>query len=134
MKNPVSFLVVEAILAPILDPQEPVFSDIANVDGNNQQQVREVIRRYIKPYFESFDDRSKKVIADSVLYFSSTEELPDITPLDALPTPFELKQSIVNFCTLLSDELNIVPTGFHPGNCEYMDNLTLVHRLRRLKK
>ncbi len=133
MKYPVSFLVVEATLAPILDAEEEVCSEIASVDGKNQEQVREVVRKYIVPYFVSFDDRSKKVIANSILYFACAKQLPDTTPLDALPTPFELEQNITDFCNLLLDELKISSSEFCLEDCEYSDDLSLVHRLRRLK-
>lgn len=131
MKRYVGFIFFEALLAPIFDPQEPVLSELLNVNGSDERQVRAVIRRYVKPYYDSFDDRSRAVMADSILYFATAKDLPETPPLDALPTPFEMRQSVRELCEWIESELTIDSGSFALGECEYTDNLSLVHRLRR---
>lgn len=131
MKKPVGFIFVEAVLAPLCDPQEPACSELAAVDGADERQMRQVIRNYVKPYYESFDDQSKATISNSILYFAHAENLPETMPLDALPTSFELTQEIDVLCAWLLAELCIESKEFDLGECEYSDNLSLVHRLRR---
>lgn len=131
MKKLVGFIVLEAVLAPICDPQEPLFSLLSNVNGKDENQIKEVMREYVKPYYDSFDERSKQIINDSILYFSFSEILQENVELDALPTPFELPNDVKKFCRLLQMELGIQPTSLDIKDCEYSDDLSLVHRLRR---
>lgn len=131
MTRPVGFIFIEALLAPLCDPLEPVRSELLRVNGVDERQVREVIQKYVKPYYESFDERSKITIADSILYFASAKSLPMTTSLDALPTPFELAQEIHVLCGWLSTELRIGSKEFNLADCEYTDNLSFVHRLHR---
>lgn len=129
--RPVGFIVIEAVLAPVLDPPEPTQSQLALVDGADGAQVRDVIRKYVKPYYESFDDQSRKVIADSILYFSNSPSIPETIPLDVLPTPFELTQTIDELCAWLANELCIDNREFDYRDCEYSEDLNVVHRLTR---
>lgn len=131
--RPVGFNQIEAVLAPVLDPPEPALSELAMVNGANSSQVRDVIRKYIKPYYDSFDDQSRKVIADSILYFSHAPSLPETIPLDVLPTPFELTQKIDELCAWLATELCIDNREFDFRDCEYSEDLSVVHRLTRDK-
>lgn len=131
MTRLVGFIVLEALLAPICDPQEPLYSLLSNVSGNDENQIKGVIREYVKPYYDSFDERSKQIISDSILYFSVSELAQENLALDALPTPFDLPNDVRKFCLFLVKELDIKSTGFEVRDCEYSDDLSLVHRLRR---
>lgn len=127
----VGFIVLEAVLAPIIEPQETLCSMLACVDGGDEQQLRAVVRRYIKPYYDSFDSWSKVVITDSVLYFFNVGCFPDGVSLESLPVPFDFPQDLRALCLCLIDELVIEREGFDVHDCEYCDELSLVHRLRR---
>lgn len=130
----VGFVVLEAVLSPLCEPQEPLYSQLADVNGENEQQLRRVVREVIKPYYESFDSWSKEVISDSVWYFSLADELPAAVCFDALPIPFDLPQDLKRFCLYLQEELGVEKEWFETSECEYSDDLSLVHRLRRSKR
>lgn len=127
----VGFVVLEAVLSPLCDPQEPLYSQLVGVNGEDEQQLRRVVREVVRPYYESFDSWSKGVISDSVLYFARADELPAAACFDALPIPFDLPQDLKKFCLYLQEELGIEKKGFEMSACEYSDDLGLVHRLRR---
>jgi hypothetical protein len=94
--------------------------------------VREMIRKYVKPYYDSFDERSREVMGNSVLCFAfAHQQLPKTPPLDALPMPLELTQSVDVLCAWLLQELSIDTAGFSPDQCEFSNDLGLVHRQRR---
>ena len=126
MKKLVGFNVLEAILAPICEPQEPEYSKLSQINGCDEHQMRSVIKNFIKPYYDSFDEQSRKVIADSILIFS----LLKVT-LEGLPTPFDLTSDISQFCEWLMEELMIEKENFNLEKFEYSDDLSLVHRLQR---
>ena len=69
--------------------------------------MRSVIRNFIKPYYDSFDEQIRKVIADSILYFSLQKKLPLKVTLEGLPTPFDLTSDISQLCEWLMEELMI---------------------------
>ena len=93
--------------------------------------MRTVIRSFIKPYYDSFDEQSWKVIADSILYFSLQKKLPLKVTLEGLPTPFDLTSDISQLCEWLMEELMIEKENFNLEKFEYSDDLSLVHRLQR---
>lgn len=131
MKIPVGFNVLEAVLAPLCEPQEPVYSKLSGVIGSDEHQMRDVIREFVKPYYDSFDDRSRKIIAGTIIYFTFKGQESKGVTLDSLPTPFDLPQDINKLCLWLLKELEIDETGFNLEEFEYSDDLSLVHRLRR---
>lgn len=67
-------------------------SELLRVDGKDGCEVREVFKKYVGAYFETFDTRSQEVMVDSIRYFSNPVESSDVLPMDALPTPFELRK------------------------------------------
>ncbi|WMN17987.1 hypothetical protein QL104_00870 [Pseudomonas piscis] len=129
----VGFVVLEAVLAPIIEPQEPLYSKLARVDGEDEQQLRCVIREYVRPYFNSFDSWSKAFISNTILYFFKVGGFPEGVSLESLPVPFDLSQDLRMLCLCLIDELVIQGERFDVLECEYCDDLSLVHRLRRNK-
>lgn len=131
MRRRVGFSVVEAILAPVLDIQES--GSFRGTEGDSEQQLREVMRKYIKPYYASFDPDSRDVIDDSVLYLSKFSPTSPVVPLDALPTPFEIKQALPVFCQWLAEELGVRDRSMDAENFEYSNDLSIVHRLRRMR-
>ena len=131
MTTKVGFIVLEAVLAPICEPQEPVYSKLLKVNGEDENQMRAVIREFIKPYYDSFDKKSREVIADTILYLSLEKKIPNNVSFDSLPTPFDLTHEMSKFCTWLTKELMIEKEDFNLAQCEYTDDLSLVHRLRR---
>lgn len=131
MAQEVGFIVLEAVLAPICDPQEPIYSELVEIEGGVEQEVRKVIREYVKPYFDSFDIGSRDVIAASICYFARGGRPPEDVALDALPTPFELPSDIGLFCNWLAEELAIDVTGCDLMEYQYTNDLSVVHRLRR---
>jgi hypothetical protein len=93
--------------------------------------MRSVIKNFIKPYYDSFDEQSLKVIADSILYFSLQKKPPLRVTLEGLPTPFDLTSSISQLCDWLMEELMIKKENFNAEKFDYSDDLSLVHRLQR---
>ncbi|MGX5726976.1 hypothetical protein ACWKWZ_18225 [Metapseudomonas otitidis] len=130
----VGFIFIEAVLSPLCDPQEPLYSDLLDVDGEDDLQLRKVVREIVRPYYDSFDARSKDVISDSILYFAFVDKFPEFVCFDALPIPFDLPRDSRKFCMLLLEELEIKKEGFDLRSCEYSDDVKLVHRLRRNNK
>ncbi len=51
---------------PLCEPQEPDYSKLSQVNGCDEHQMRTVIRSFIKAYYDSFDEQSWKVIADTI--------------------------------------------------------------------
>lgn len=134
MPIPVSFNVLEAVLAPICEPPEPDYSALALVDGHQEHEVRGVFRKFVKPYFDSFDDKSKKIIGESVLYFArGNYSIPD-SFLDSLPVPFDLPTDIRAISSWLAEELDIQALSPDFTNVEYINELNLVHSLRRVSR
>lgn len=133
MKKKVGFVVIEALFSPILDPAEPLMSELLRVDGKDDCEVREVFKKYVGAYFETFDTRSQEIMVDSIRYFSNPVESSDVLPMDALPTPFELRQTLSTICRWLLEDLAIHPSDAKTGNVEYerTEDLALAHRLRR---
>ena len=131
MKKLVGFNVLEAILAPLCEPQEPDYSNLSLVNGGDEIQMRSVIRNFIKPYYDSFDEKSRKVIADSILYFAFQNKIPSRVTLDGLPTPFDLTPDISKLCIWLQEELMINKSYIDSEKFEYTDDLSLVHSLHR---
>ncbi|MBW8354231.1 MULTISPECIES: hypothetical protein [unclassified Pseudomonas] len=127
----VGFVVLEAVLAPIIEPQEPLYSKLACVDGEDERQLREVISEYVRPYYDSFDTWSKGVISSSILYFFHVGCLPGGVSLESLPVPFDFPQDLRVICSCLIDGLAIERRGIDVREYEYCDELSLVHRLRR---
>ena len=120
---------VEAVLAPVLDVLEP--GSLSEIDGGSEYQLRAVMREYIKPYYASFDPHSREVIDDSVLYLAKFSPAHPVVPLDALPTPFEIRQELPVFCQWLAEELGLRDRHMDPEDFEYSNDLSIVHRLRR---
>lgn len=131
MKKLVGFNVLEAILAPICEPQEPDYSKLSQINGCDEHQMRSVIRNFIKPYYDSFDEQSRKVIADSILYFSLQKNPPLRVTLEGLPAPFDLTSDISQLCDWLMEELMIKKENFDVEKFLYSDDLSLVQRLQR---
>lgn len=133
MKKKVGFVVIEALFSPLLDPAEPLMSELSKVDGNDDREVREVFKKHVGAYFETFDTHSQDVIADSIRYFSNLRESSDVLPMDALPTPFEIRQTLSTICRWLLDDLGIDQSDAETGLVEYerTEDLALAHRLRR---
>jgi hypothetical protein len=46
MKKLVGFNVLEAILAPICEPQEPDYSKLSQINGCDEYQMRSVIKNF----------------------------------------------------------------------------------------
>lgn len=62
---------VDAFLGPLgglADVDETPFDSI---DGNDEQAIRKVIRDELKPHFERWDDKSKRIARDSLAYWLS---------------------------------------------------------------
>lgn len=133
LKNKVGLVVIEALFSPLLDPAEPLMSELSKVDGKDDRDVREVFKKHVGAYFETFDARSQDVIADSIRYFSNLRESSDVLPMDALPTPFELRQTLDTICRWLLEDLGIDQSDAETGLVEYerTEDLALAHRLRR---
>lgn len=129
MRRRVGFAVLEAVLAPVLDVQEPALFD--GTEGDSEPKLRKVLRDYVKPYYESFDQDSRDAIDDSVLYLSRFAPTLPVVPLDALPTPFEIKQELSVFCRWLAEELGVRDRSIGRDEFEYSADLSMVHRLLR---
>ena len=130
MEKIVSLWIVEAVLAPICEPRDPVYQELSSVDGESEAAVKAVLKKYVRPYFDSFDERSQVLIKDSVSYCTMDENLSFGHTFDALGIPFEPPHEIRIFYRWLKDE--IAPDwDIDVKTCVYTDDLSVAHRLRR---
>jgi hypothetical protein len=92
-------------LAPRCEPQESEYSKLSQINGSDEYQMRSVIRDFIKPYSDSFDEKNRKVIGDSILYFSLQNKIYIRLIFEGLPTPFDLTSDISQLCVWLTQKL-----------------------------
>lgn len=74
MKKPVNIFVLHNLLGELLSLNDDQVHYLMTVDNHDPLVLRSLIRRYIAPNFESYNDVSKEVIKASLEYFLANPE------------------------------------------------------------
>lgn len=106
MKN-VNPYYIHALLAPLtgLADDENSVRDFSIIDSDNEHQMKQIIRLYLKPYFLRFDGQSKEISKLSLRYYLTKADSDLGRIYDSCLLPFESPSEPRLFFKWLWEEL-----------------------------
>lgn len=73
----INYEVLGLLLGVLSYPQDHLLDErLCNIDGNNEAEVKGVIKDVILPYFKSFNAESQKVIERTLRYALTVDDAP----------------------------------------------------------
>lgn len=98
---------IHALLAPLtgLADDESSVRDFSIIDSDNEHQMKQVIRLYLKPYFIRFDDQSKEICKLSLQYYLTKTDSDFGRIYDSCLLPFDPPSESRLFFKWLWEEL-----------------------------
>ncbi len=129
----INYEVLGAILGVLSAPQDEELDERLNkLDGNDEMEVRAIIREVLTPYFNRFDNKSRTVIRETLQYALTVNDAPLAELFDWKQLSFEPpKKSAKLFYLWLWDEL--FSQKFTPVDVrkyQITDDMDVVYQLR----
>ena len=131
----INYEVLGALLGVLSYPQDHLLDErLCNTDGNDEKEVREVIKDLISPYFKSFNAASQKVIERTLRYALTDDNAPLEEIFYGKQISFDLPEGDYKLLYLwIWDELfSYKFTPLEIDRYQLTDDMNVVYQLKRV--